>query len=216
MKKNLFYVSLFSVLALSIISCEKSKVNTEEIATQKVENIRKHTINIEQSKIEWKGFKIFKSENTSHLGIINFSKGELHTLQDGVLVGGMLTADMQSIENFDLTDTEAKTKLENHLKSEDFFAVEKFPTAQFEITNVIASNEGDYNRILEGKLTIKNTTKPLKIRANVLQNDGQISIFTEPTDINREEFGVSFQSPLENGVIKNEIQIQAIIKSDFQ
>lgn len=215
MYKNIF---IFGLLALSLVtftSCNKEK-NTSVEAPQNTNATNILKIDTANSKIEWKGFKIFKSENTSHLGVIKFSQGELTTLADGVLVGATLTADMLSIENLDLTDTESKTKLENHLKSDDFFAVEKFPTAKIEIKNIIPSNEGDYNSILEGNLTIKNTTKPIKINANVVYNDQQVSIFTEPTELNRKDFNIEFQSPIENGVIKDEIEVQAIIKANIQ
>lgn len=215
MRKNLFIFSLLTFCLVTFTSCNKEK-NTSVEAPQNTNATNILKIDTANSKIEWKGFKIFKSENTSHLGVIKFSQGELTTLADGVLVGATLTADMLSIENLDLTDTESKTKLENHLKSDDFFAVEKFPTAKIEIKNIIPSNEGDYNSILEGNLTIKNTTKPIKINANVVYNDQQVSIFTEPTELNRKDFNIEFQSPIENGIIKDEIEVQAIIKANIQ
>ena len=47
-------------------------------------------------------------------------------IEHGTLVGGQISIDMTSIEN---TDQEGKWKanLEGHLKSDDFFNVEKFP-----------------------------------------------------------------------------------------
>lgn len=215
MRKNLFIFNLLTFCLVTFTSCNKEK-NTSVEAPQNTNATNILKIDTANSKIEWKGFKIFKSENTSHLGVIKFSQGELTTLADGVLVGATLTADMLSIENLDLTDTESKTKLENHLKSDDFFAVEKFPTAKIEIKNITPSNEGDYNSILEGNLTIKNTTKPIKINANVVYNDQQVSIFTEPTELNRKDFNIEFESPIENGVIKDEIEVQAIIKANIQ
>lgn len=215
MYKNIFFFGLLALSLVTFTSCNKEK-NTSVEAPQNTNATNILKIDTANSKIEWKGFKIFKSENTSHLGVIKFSQGELTTLADGVLVGATLTADMLSIENLDLTDTESKTKLENHLKSDDFFAVEKFPTAKIEIKNIIPSNEGDYNSILDGNLTIKNTTKPIKINANVVYNDQQVSIFTEPTELNRKDFNIEFQSPIENGIIKDEIEVQAIIKANIQ
>lgn len=135
MRKNLFIFNLLTFCLVTFTSCNKEK-NTSVEAPQNTNATNILKIDTANSKIEWKGFKIFKSENTSHLGVIKFSQGELTTLADGVLVGATLTADMLSIENLDLTDTESKTKLENHLKSDDFFAVEKFPTAKIEIKNI--------------------------------------------------------------------------------
>ena len=56
-----------------------------------------------------------------------------------------------------------KAKLEGHLKSGDFFEVEEFPTASYEITKVTENTAGDYNTLLEGNLTIKGITKPVTV-----------------------------------------------------
>ena len=46
------------------------------------------------------------------------------------------------------------------MNSEDFFGVEKYPTAKFAITKVVPQGPGRYK--VEGDLTIKETTKPIK------------------------------------------------------
>lgn len=50
----------------------------------------------------------------------------------------------------------------------------------------------------------------------MVYNDQQVSIFTEPTELNRKDFNIEFESPIENGVIKDEIEVQAIIKANIQ
>src|SRR5690606_1358991 len=115
------------------------------------------------------------------------------TVKDGQLESGKFVADMTSLDNVDLqSDAEQKAKLEGHLKSGDFFEVEKFPTASYEITKVSPLAEGDYNTLLEGNLTIKGITKPVKFNANVAVSQGEVSIATEPADIMREDYGVKF------------------------
>lgn len=212
-KKILFsaFTAFFAVLFL--VSCGKDKPvasETSEVTTTKDGNL--YTVDTLNSKIEWKGFKIVKSDNTSHFGTIKFESGDV-TAKDGKLESGKFVANMASLENVDLKDeAEQKTKLENHLKTGDFFEVDKFPTASFEITK-ISNAEGDYNTVLDGNLTIKGITKPMKFNANVSVKDGEISIATEPKDIYREDFGVKFQMPVANGIIKNEMNIQVFIKA---
>jgi hypothetical protein len=53
----------------------------------------------------------------------------------------------------------------------------------------------------------------VQFNANVLVKEGEISIATEPKDIMREDFGVKFQMPLANGLIKDEVNIQILIKA---
>ena len=213
-KKTFISFISAAVFASVLISCGKDKPVTSEsteVTTTKEGSV--YVVDTLNSKIEWKGFKIFKSENTSHFGTIKFESGDV-TIKDGKLESGKFVADMNSLENVDLKDdAEQKAKLEGHLKSGDFFEVIKFPTASYEITKVSPNEAGDYNTLLDGNLTIKGITKPMQFNANVSVKEGEVSIATEPKDINREEFGVKFQMPVANGVIKDEVNIQILIKA---
>ncbi len=215
--KNFLATSLFSgLVAITAVSCGKDKPVTSEqgtVSTTKDGTV--YTIDTLNSKVEWKGFKVVKSDNSSHFGTIKFESGDV-TVKDGKLESGKFVADMGTLQNVDLKDdAEQKGKLEGHLKSADFFEVEKFPTASFEITKITdAPAGGDYNTSLEGNLTLKGITKPLKFNANVSVNDGVVTIATEPKDISREQFGVKFQMPLANGIIKDEISVQILVKAN--
>ncbi|MDY3521372.1 YceI family protein [Riemerella anatipestifer] len=213
MKKNilsLFFAMSIGLLALN--SCGKDKPLTSEsneVTTTKEGQV--YAIDTATSKIEWKGYKVVKSDNTSHFGDIKFESGEI-TVKDGKLESGKFVANMNTLANRDITDdAEQSAKLDGHLKNEDFFEVEKFPTSSFEITKVTEAAEGDYNTLLDGNLTIKGITKPVQFKANVKVEEGKVSIKTEPTDIKREDFGVKFQMPVANGVIKNEVTVHVSI-----
>jgi len=216
MKKKIFKSAFIAFIGTSLLlSCGKDKPLTSEkseITTTKEGN--SYDIDTLNSKIEWKGFKVVKSDNTSHFGTIKFESGDI-TIKDGKLESGKFVANMSSLESIDLKDdAEQKTKLENHLKSADFFETEKFPTASYEITKISETpDQSDYNTILDGNLTIKGITKPAQFKANVSVNDGEVSIATEPKDIHREDFGVKFQMPVQNGLIKNEVNIQILVKA---
>ena len=208
--------SIFSTMfaGLILVSCGKDKPLTSEsnevTTTTEGSSYAVDTLN---SKIEWKGYKVFKTDNSSHFGTIKFESGDV-TVKDGKLESGKFVADMSSLENVDLKDdAEQKAKLEGHLKSGDFFEIEKFPTASYEITKVSHNETGDYNTLLDGNLTIKGITKPMQFNANISVKEGEVSIATEPTDIRREDFGVKFQIPVANGVIKDEVNLQILIKA---
>lgn len=172
-----------------------------------------YVVDTMNSKIEWKGFKVIRTDNMSHFGTLKFESGEV-TVKDGELQSGKFVADMSSLTSTDLKDNpEDLNKLIGHLKSEDFFNVEKFPTASYEITQATKNTSGDYNTALEGNLTVKGITKPVRFLANVTVKDGEISIATEPTDISRADYGVKFQMPVANGIIKDEVNLQILIKA---
>lgn len=215
MRKKLFSLAIPALFVAAVmVSCKKDKPLTSEsneVTTTKEGS--QYTLDTLNSKVEWKGYKVFKSENTSHFGIIKFESGDV-TVKDGKLESGKFVADMNSLTSVDLKDSpEDMGKLNGHLKSGDFFEVEKFPTASFEITKVTPSTEGDYNTLLDGNLTIKGITKPVQFKANVSVKEGEVSVATEPKDIKREEFGVKFQAPAENGVIKDEVTLQINVKA---
>ena len=70
--------------------------------------------------------------------------------------------DMASITCTDLTDAGYNAKLIGHLKSDDFFAVEKFPTAKLVITKASAFVNGEADVTVN--LTIKSTTLPITFK----------------------------------------------------
>ncbi|MGU3373539.1 YceI family protein [Chryseobacterium sp. M5A1_1a] len=215
MRKKLFSLAIPALfIAAVMVSCKKDKPLTSEsneVTTTKEGS--QYTLDTLNSKVEWKGYKVFKSENTSHFGNIKFESGDV-TVKDGKLESGKFVADMNSLTSVDLKDSpEDMGKLNGHLKSGDFFEVEKFPTASFEITKVTPTTEGDYNTLLDGNLTIKGISKPVQFKANVSVKDGEVSVATEPKDVKREEFGVKFQAPAENGVIKDEVTLQISVKA---
>ncbi|MGA9212375.1 YceI family protein [Kaistella sp.] len=209
---NSVFFALFS--AIVIVSCGKDKPLTSEVTEVSTTNHGAiYELDTLNSRIEWKGYKVLKSEQSSHFGIINFESGDL-TVKDGILESGKFVADMNSLTSVDLkNDPEQSGKLIGHLKSGDFFEVDKFPTASYEITKVSANTSGDYNTLLDGNLTIKGITKPVQFNANVSVKNGEVSIATEPKDIKREDFGVKFQVPLANGVIKDEVNLQILVKA---
>src|SRR5690606_37682233 len=78
-------------------------------------NEEKKEINVETSKVVWKGYKV----TGSHEGTITIKSGHLNFNEDR-LTGGAFVIDMLSITNTDL-EGDYKGKLEGHLKSDDFF-----------------------------------------------------------------------------------------------
>ncbi|AZI56748.1 YceI family protein [Epilithonimonas vandammei] len=215
MKKTTIIAAILMISAsIFVISCGKDKpVSSESNEVLTTTNGQIYVIDTMNSKAEWKGFKVVKSDNTSHIGTLKFESGEV-TVKDNKLESGQFVIDMNSIANEDLKETDGNSKLIGHLKSADFFDVEKFPTASYEITKITEAPAGsDYNTVLDGNLTLKGITKPATFNANVKIKDGELSIATEPKDINRDEFGIKFQMPVAEGLIKNEINVQMKVKA---
>ncbi|WP_128547505.1 YceI family protein [Larkinella soli] len=135
-----------------------------------------YTVDAERSTLTWNGKKV----TGEHHGPVKVEKGTL-TANGSQLTGGTVTVDLRTIASTDLKDNkEYHDKLINHLKSDDFFSVEKYPVATFKITKV--SPKGGNVADVTGDLTIKNITNPvtfpvtLKVTGNTLEAKGKATI----------------------------------------
>lgn len=126
-----------------------------------------YTVDTQKSEINWKGTKV----TGEHVGAIQLKEGSL-TAEGNKLTGGHFIVDMNTIVNEDLSG-EYKTKLEGHLKSDDFFGVEKHPKAIFVINKATYKEGSTYE--VSGDLTIKGITNPVTFPATVNVEDNQIT-----------------------------------------
>ena len=151
-----------------------------------------YRIDVEKSSLEWIGRNI----NNRHYGRIAIAAGEL-VLCRGCLAEGRIVMDMTSIANLDLEDAFWKDLLLRHLKSDDFFAVERYPVATFNLNGwepLPDATPGRPNGIVTGTLTIKEVTRPVSFPAVVApQEDGSIKAHAV-LDIDRTLWNVSYGS----------------------
>ena len=136
----------------------------------------------EKSTIGWLGKKI----GGQHEGFINLKSGELEEKNDKI-ISGAFTIDMNSITCTDLEDKGTNQKLVGHLKSDDFFGVEKFSTATFKITS--ATKFTDNKASVTGKLTIKGKTETITFD---IAKDNKT--YSAKIDVDRSKFNVKYGS----------------------
>lgn len=150
------------------------------------DEVRSLEVRVEKSNIVWNGYKV----TGSHTGNIQLKSGKLD-FEGDKLVGGAFEIDMSSITCNDL-EGEWNQKLVGHLKSDDFFSVEKYPTAKFVITQVVSrGTPGDYKIV--GDLTIKGITKEIKFFSKVTEENGE-KVSTAEIKVDRSDFNVRFGS----------------------
>jgi polyisoprenoid-binding protein YceI len=130
--------------------------------------MKSYKIDVAASNIVWTGEKV----TGKHTGNIKIKEGSVQ-FDNGKLMGGTFDIDMSSISCTDLEGGSA-AKLVGHLKSADFFGVDKYPTAHFVINRAIPQDsKGNYKII--GDLTIKDKTNPITFKANVQEADGVLN-----------------------------------------
>ncbi|MBX7050888.1 MAG: YceI family protein [Flavobacteriales bacterium] len=185
---------------------DTSRVTIQDAATAtnlKAANEGDYMIDAAASHITWYGEKV---TGKRHSGLINVAEGTL-TMTNG-LPSGSITLDMNTLVVTDQTG-EGKTKLENHLKSADFFDIAKFNNAKFVIKSATAKNPMQFE--IKGDLTIKGITK--EATANlVIAPNGQDANLGGGMVFDRSQFDVRYGSDkffdnLGNDMIKNEITL---------
>lgn len=132
-----------------------------------------YPIDTKSSMLEWIG----RNLNKRHHGRIAIQAGEL-VVTGGKLSTGNIVLDMTTISNLDLQDSYWHDMLIRHLKSDDFFEVERFPIASFTLNRwevqADASPEAPEG-VVTGDMTIKGVTRPVSFPATVVpQQDGSI------------------------------------------
>lgn len=135
----------------------------------------------EKTKISWHGEKVTGQHNGTVLlqsGWINF--------QDNKITAGEFLIDMTSIK-----DSESNQKLESHLKSDDFFGVEKFPVATLKLTESTPFEKG--TAVVKGELTIKGNTNPVEFKT-AMQKSADGTWFFSNILIDRTKYNVRYGS----------------------
>lgn len=168
MKKNVFIFALALFTGASV-----SAINP-------VEEIKKE-VNTKTSKVTWKAYKV----TGSHTGTVTLNSGSL-IFDDNQLTGGEFEVDMTSLISTDL-EGEYKGKLEGHLKSDDFFGVEKFPVSSLVFTKVEATGKNSY--AVSGELTIKGITKSVKLDVSIYGSKA-----TATMKVDRAQYDVQYGS----------------------
>ena len=145
-----------------------------------------------QSNVAWDGKKV----TGAHNGTIKVANGAIQ-LDKNKVVGGTIEMDMNSIVNLDLKDQEYNQKLIGHLKSEDFFSVEKHPRATFKITSatpVKGAKAGEPNYNVAGNLTIKGITNPITFPATITANGNSVVAKSEAVTLDRTKWDIRYGS----------------------
>lgn len=161
----------------------------------------KKEIKIENSKVVWKGYKV----TGSHEGTITLKSGFL-TFTEGKLTDGAFTINMTTITNTDL-EGEYKGKLEGHLKSDDFFGVEKNPTATLVFKKVKSTGKNSYK--VTGDLTIKGITNTVTFNLSVYGNKANASLKIDRTKFDVRYGSTSFFDNLKDKAIYDEFDLVA-------
>ncbi len=197
MKKFLYVL----IIGLAFTSCrgpggDKAKVSDTQKKAEASAAAKQLSVDLAHSVATWLGSK----PAGKHNGIIKLSSGTLSIENNGISAGEFVF-DMTTVESTDVgMDAKNNEKLSKHLKSNDFFDVEEFPTARFEITKVEdisahASNDAlqlkGATHYVTGNLRMKATERGLSFPAIIRVTDEGVNANAEFT-IKRTDWGMYY------------------------
>ena len=160
-------------------------------------------IHIQEGTVIWKAYKVIGF----HEGTVNLKEG-FFTFNEGELTGGTITMDIASLVVTDLP-VDKRGRVENHLKSDDFFSTETYPTSTLKITSV-KGEKGKYE--VTGDLTMKNITNPITFNLEIADNIATTSLKIDRTKFDIKFRSASFFDDLKNRAISDEFDINVLLK----
>jgi polyisoprenoid-binding protein YceI len=190
MKKTAILATCAAVLTLSAFTGNNKAVTA---ATEVAAPAKARTYNVETSKseVKWNAKKV----TGEHYGDITLKSGQMQVDKNKV-TGGTFVIDMTSLTVEDIKDAGSNGKLVGHLKSDDFFSVDKHPSATFTITEVspiAKAAAGQPNHNVKGNLTIKGITNPVSFPAIITVKDGIATAKADVT-VDRTKYDIRYRS----------------------
>lgn len=136
--------------------------------------------------------------------LIGKVRGKFTGFEGTIVTAEDLTASRVNV-SVDLSTIDTGTAgRDDHLRSADFFEVEKHPTMTFASTGIVQKSDTDF--VVTGDLTIKGVSRQVELAAEFLGEGsdpwGGTRVGVEATtQISRKDFGIDFNIPLEGGKV---------------
>ncbi len=147
---------------------------------------KKHVADPTATQITWTGKKLGKE----HVGTIGLKEGYI-SIEKNAITGGEFHVDMTTIKNTDIQDEKMNEMLVGHLKSDDFFGVEKYPASKLVLTG--GSNFVNGTATVKGIMTIKKATHPVEFTVKETAVGG-VKTYTAVITVDRSLYDVRYGS----------------------
>lgn len=113
----------------------------------------------------------------------------------------------------------ANNDRDEHLRSKDFFDVQKFPTLTFTSTKVVAKDANTLD--VTGNLTMHGVTKPITIPVSLLGTvktpKGEKAGFETNFKVDRKEYGINWNNVMDSGpVLGDDVKVNIEIEANRQ
>ena len=195
------------LMFVSLVSCNMNSNKTAE-TNDVAMTAADATYNIvqDESSLMWTGREVSTS---SHYGTINFTSGQFE-IADGLISQGEFLVDMTSITVQDLTGG-SKERLEGHLRSDDFFSVESFPTAHLYISSSEVISNGKW--MVNGFLSIKDISHPVLFEMANTEDGWNANLVFDRSKYNVKFRSGTFFENLGDKLIYDDIELKINLKT---
>lgn len=225
-------IILVGLMALTVfaVACEDPAANKPKAQTANVNTANAQANTAPKSDAKWSDGGLmtdFKAEGdaievTSNNAAIEFTGSKVTGKHDGGfkefngmidLVGGVATKSRVLIDIKTDSVFSDDNGLTDHLKTADFFEVEKFPRAGFKSTSIVADKaKGADAYTVTGELTLRGVTKSITFPATIKVADKNVSVNAE-FSINRKDFGIVYAGKADN-LIRDDVVMRLKIGGD--
>lgn len=176
--KKLTFIFAFAAMGLTVIAGGPKNPKAETLK-----------VDAKASTFKWHAKKV----TGEHFGTMNFAGGSI-MVDKGMVTGGTVEVDMTSINVTDLQG-EYKGKLEGHLKSDDFFSVEKNTKSTLTIKKVeaIKGSKTAENFMVTADLMIKGITNEVTFPAILIVKGSNVTANAD-FNIDRSKWDIRYGS----------------------
>lgn len=132
-----------------------------------------YAVSVSESQVGWEGKKTLIKDYVD-TGTLAVKDGSIRILEGNVTAE--IVFDMTSIKAHSTGSGKGESGLERHLKSDDFFSVEAFPTSVFLVERVVPLDNEAHSYTATGKLTIKGITNEISVPVLLYELDGAVRV----------------------------------------
>ncbi|MGK6352429.1 YceI family protein [Parapedobacter sp. DT-150] len=176
-KRNVFYSLLIMLAGVIYFPAQGQQKNGAKPVI--------YQLDVKKSKLFW------KAPQNRHNGFILFNSGTLSNFTNGRPTRGIFSMNMNSMRSTDEASAAGRKKVDDELRSENFFAVSRYPTATMLVQQIRPERNPATYRV-SGELTIKGVTKPIEFTTIMKQNDSTITA-TANLNIARANWNINHQ-----------------------
>ena len=225
-------ITIIAAFVIGGIGCTNAPKSDEAVTTEAKEVNTSKTgeswkVNTTESKIEWVGTKV----TGYHTGVVPVKSGDI-IVSNGEVTGGKFILDLANltVSGPKNVDSANSSKLQKHLRSADFFDVEKNPEGVFELISVKPYAGGvvkdsadsrqevinkykvsDPTHTVNGNLTLKGTTKNIEFPARITVS-GNMAEAIAKFNIDRKDWNIIYPGQPDD-LIRDKIHLGISIRA---